>query len=80
MKAETTLGDALRDFGDLCDLHPEWDTFACLVSQEGLRLNFNATGAEAFPVDLARALLAATQVDAGAFDSSGLHPAPFEAP
>lgn len=63
MKASTILGDALRNFGDLCDLHPEWDTFACLISKDGLRLNFNATGSEAFPIDVARALLDAATID-----------------
>jgi hypothetical protein len=79
MKASTVLGDVLRDFADLCDLHPEWDVFACLISKDGLRLNFNAVGNEAFPIDLARALVTACEVAAGGFDDSDLHPAPFEA-
>ena len=79
MKTDPTIGDALRDFAQLCDHHPEWSVFACLVSKDGLRLNFHAVGDEAFPVDLARAMMIATQVDAGEFDNSDLHPAPFEA-
>jgi hypothetical protein len=55
MIAPTTLGDSLRDFADLCDLHPEWLVFACLVSHDGLAYNvFSERAAE--PLDTARAL------------------------
>jgi hypothetical protein len=42
-KAPTDLGDALRDLADVCDLNPDWKAFGCLISLDGLRLNFNAT-------------------------------------
>ena len=58
MTAPTRLGDALRDFAGVCDLHPDWSTFGCLFSLDGLRLHFHVTR-DGLPVDVARALLAA---------------------
>jgi hypothetical protein len=62
MKTATTLGDSLRDFADLCDLHPEWLSFACLVSDDGLAYNVFAERA-AEPLDTARALASLLVVD-----------------
>ena len=62
MKAPTTIGDGLRDFADLCDLHPEWLSFACLVSNDGLAYNvFSERAVE--PLDTARALASILVVD-----------------
>ena len=79
MKADTTLGDALRDFADLCDLHPEWDVFAALVTKDGWRLNYSGTKDETPPEAAARAILTAVEIASGQFDDSDLNPAPFEA-
>jgi hypothetical protein len=79
-EAKTPLGDALLNFGDLCDLHPEWDMFACLVTRDGLRLCFYGTVNETNPVELARALMFAADVDEHTppDERDDLHPAPFE--
>jgi hypothetical protein len=72
----TTLGDALRDFAQIADKHPEWEVFASLVSNDGWRLNFYGSKDEAEAA--ARAILTAIQLDDGKFDERDLHPAPFE--
>jgi hypothetical protein len=64
-KAPTVLGDALRDLADVCDLNPDWSAIGCLISLEGLRLNFHTTH-DATPIDVARALLSAALTDEGA--------------
>jgi hypothetical protein len=64
MKATTTLGDALRDLADVCDLNPDWTSVACLFSLGGLRLNMHGHY-DASPVDVVRAVLAAAEADQG---------------
>jgi hypothetical protein len=62
MKAPTTIGDSLRDFADLCDLHPEWTSFACLATVDGLAYNVFSER-ESEPLDTARALASILVVD-----------------
>jgi hypothetical protein len=78
-EAKTPLGDALIDFSALLDKHPEWDIFGCLISRDGLRINFYGVKEETNPIDIARSLLVAAEIDDGIFDEDDLHPAPFEA-
>lgn len=62
MRAPTVLGDALRDWADLCDLHPEWKNFAGMASNDnGIRLNFQGYTNDD-PVAVARALLEAVRI------------------
>jgi hypothetical protein len=80
MKAPTVLGDALRDFADLADLHQEWDVFACLISKGGVRLNFQGLGGESEPVEVARCLFNAVDIYAGTPEEErdSIHPLPFD--